>query len=181
MYYRRITHRDDLETPGNNMAPGPKSGISVGDGEGEETWGASLESSVKQIVSSAVSGSDNVMDEEKEKLRLIELERLTQLNIELNNEIKLKTIQLSELENNLNDEKSSNILLKQQKKSFKDMIETLKGRLVEVDKDFENLSGESVESQNKINHLTDLLREEVMKNEENGRAVECLEVKKIVF
>ena len=61
------------------------------------------------------------------------------------------------------------------------MIETLKGRLVEVDKDFENLSGDSLESQNKINHLTELLREEVMKNEENGRAVECLEVIIVIF
>ena len=57
------------------------------------------------------------------------------------------------------------------------MVETLKGRLGESDKDVALLGGIDSESKKKLDELKEHLKFETAKNEENGRAVECLEVR----
>ena len=56
------------------------------------------------------------------------------------------------------------------------MVEILKSRLEEVYTDQERLTGNDTENQKKIDELNDLLTQEIIKNEENRHAVECLEV-----
>ena len=46
-----------------------------------------------------------------------------------------------------------------------------------MDKDIERLAASDGISRSKVLEITDLLRLEVERNEENGRAMECLEVR----
>ena len=52
----------------------------------------------------------------------------------------------------------------------------MKERLTEVDEEMERLSSNDRLSANKVEELVDLLRLEVSRNDENGRAMECIEV-----
>ena len=52
----------------------------------------------------------------------------------------------------------------------------MKERLAEVDEEMERLSSNERLSANKVEELVDLLRLEVSRNDENGRAMECIEV-----
>lgn len=97
------------------------------------------------------------------------MEREKIINKELQN-------QIASLEEALQEEKQSNTLLKDQKKGFKDMVEKLKSRLIEVDSDLEAATLSELTGQKKIEELAHLLKMEVVRNEENGHAVECLEV-----
>ena len=71
--------------------------------------------------------------------------------------------------------------MKQQKKVLKEMVEALKGRLGESDKDVALLGGKDSESKKKVDELYEILKAETAKKEENGRAVECLEVRTSFF
>ena len=61
------------------------------------------------------------------------------------------------------------------------MVEALKGRLGESDKDVALLGGKDSESKKKVDELYEILKAETAKKEENGRAVECLEVRTSLF
>jgi hypothetical protein len=52
----------------------------------------------------------------------------------------------------------------------------LKQRLTEVDEEMEKLTSNERLSADKVVELVDLLRVEVSRNDENGRAMECIEV-----
>lgn len=52
----------------------------------------------------------------------------------------------------------------------------MKERLTEVDEEMERLASNERLSSNKVEELVDLLRLEVSRNDENGRAMECIEV-----
>lgn len=52
----------------------------------------------------------------------------------------------------------------------------LKTRLTEVDEEMEKLTSNERLSADKVVELVDLLRVEVSRNDENGRAMECIEV-----
>ena len=52
----------------------------------------------------------------------------------------------------------------------------LKARLTEVDEEMEKLTSNERLSADKVVELVDLLRVEVSRNDENGRAMECIEV-----
>ena len=52
----------------------------------------------------------------------------------------------------------------------------MKERLAEVDGEMEKLSSSERHSASKVVELVDLLGLEVSRNDENGRAMECLEV-----
>ena len=52
----------------------------------------------------------------------------------------------------------------------------MKERLTEVDEEMEKLTSKEKLSAEKVGELVDLLRLEVSRNDENGRAMECIEV-----